>query len=91
MVGEVLECEERARPDCFGNSGFPLDCHYVGKTAADEAKLWQSIWRDGEWHPAFDALDAFDAPNHRRLPDARCLRVGPDSDYNMFDWCCRAE
>jgi hypothetical protein len=90
-IGDVLECAPRvAGDDCFGNADFPLHCSYVGKTDEDEARLWDAVWRDGKHHARFDALDAWGAAKSPRLADARCLRTGPDTDYNMFQWCCRA-
>jgi hypothetical protein len=90
-IADVLECAPPVTgDDCFGNPDFPLHCSYVGKTADDEARLWDAVWRDGKHHARFDALDAFSAAKSPRLADARCLRAGPDTDYNMFQWCCRA-
>jgi hypothetical protein len=90
-IGDVLECAPHvAGDDCFGNKDFPLHCTYVGANDADEARLWDAVWRDGKHHAQFDALDVWAAAKSPRLPDARCLRTGPDTDYNMFAWCCRA-
>jgi hypothetical protein len=90
-IGDVLECAPHvAGDDCFGNKDFPLHCTYVGSNEADEARLWDVVWRDGKHHAQFDALDAWAGAKSPRLADARCLRTGPDIDYNMFSWCCRA-
>ena len=95
-IGGVLECAPAAAGDvCTGLADFPLRCTYVGKTPEEEARLWDAVWRDGKHHGQFDALDAYGAmgatgAKSPRLADARCLRSGPDTDYNMFDWCCRA-
>ena len=87
----MLACEPQVAGDeCSGNHDFPLHCEYVGATPQEEARRWDAVWRDGKHHAQFDALDAWATAKSPRLGDARCLRTGPDLDYNMFNWCCRA-